>query len=521
VPDFAATLTTQAEQDANDRNVDFLRSRDSYSRRRPLYLSPAEFDQPPARDHIEIEAQRRMRRALLHRRRYTPAQLQEIDRQNETSPAVRAALRQPVSYQGWAPGGSDTEVEDEETTRTRTTIQRQDTDDRGFGPVWRRLQRMQSEQMELQLRDSRLNSSGQSHFVEDGSGEPTTTDASLRTTALLQSIRRSANRFPPRSLSPNSLYRLQLSILEDQDGAPLTRQRNNESTSLRPLDLPDQDTPRTRITPREPRTRTTDPPNQSEVSHWLEEAIKYLERLRYCDTHSERMSSAADSPFLQGEYFMPDLGDFLIDTTIIDPPPQSSWLRVGGVFSGSQHASGGCGLPTYQVTSSRTRRTTSGRHPTLSGSASLSTRLPTTSSAPLRSLISSAPDSGDSWPVKVTINSVDYSTMTLSGTMEAFNVPRKSLPPAEASITTFLEGEIIDFNRYTLETKSFSAGADIDSTYWRKLEPFKELGGEEIARKLVSVRWLREELGKKWILMRWKGKFLASEKAESHGGLEC
>lgn len=107
--------------------------------------------------------------------------------------------------------------------------------------------------------------------------------------------------------------------------------------------------------------------------------------------------------------------------------------------------------------------------------------------------------------------------MTLSGTMEAFNVPQKThlnSPPKESSITTFLEGEIIDFNRYTLETKSFPADPSVDSTYWRKLEPFKGLSDGECVRRLVSARWLREELRRGWVLMRWKGEISRSPVAQ-------
>lgn len=114
-------------------------------------------------------------------------------------------------------------------------------------------------------------------------------------------------------------------------------------------------------------------------------------------------------------------------------------------------------------------------------------------------------DGDERWPVKVTIHSVDYDSMTLSGTMEAFNVPDKSSPTRESSISTFLEGEILDFKRYTLETKSFKANAHVDGTYWRELAPFRDLPEEEIVKALVSKKWLTEELSKKWILMRWKG----------------
>jgi hypothetical protein len=96
--------------------------------------------------------------------------------------------------------------------------------------------------------------------------------------------------------------------------------------------------------------------------------------------------------------------------------------------------------------------------------------------------------------------------MTLSGTMEAFNVPDKSSPTEKSSITTFLEGEIIDFNTFTLETKSFQAGARVDGMYWRKLPPFNDLGDDEaMVKALLSKEWLENELMRKWILMRWKG----------------
>ena len=114
-------------------------------------------------------------------------------------------------------------------------------------------------------------------------------------------------------------------------------------------------------------------------------------------------------------------------------------------------------------------------------------------------------DGDEKWPVKVTIHSIDYNSMSLAGTMEAFNVPDKSSPSCESGITTFLEGEIIDFNIHTLETKSFDANARVDGTYWRKLEPFKKLTDDEIVKALLSKKWLTEELSNKWILMRWKG----------------
>ena len=521
MPDFAATLTTQAEQDADDDNVSFLRTAESHSRRRSPYLNPAEFDYPPARDHSEREAQRRMRRAIAQQhRRYTPAQLQELDRQNDASPGPRTELRHPVGYQGWAPGTSDSEGVDFPELSREQRLQLERTHRIRDEAVRRQLVSMQREQLASQLaeRDSGVNW-GQSHFIEDGSAgaEPTTTEASLRTTALLQSVRRHA-RFSTRSreqLENYILERERSNQLNDElGGAPLTRQRTLETPTRRAQREHEEQEARirSRISATERARHGIPSESPPDSSHWLEEAIKYLERVRFCDTLTERFASAAEAGFSQSKYFT-DLDDFILDTTTIPPPPESSWLKVGGVFSGSQHAAGGAGLPSYQVTSRHYRQPASSRSNPQIVPYAPSTSTPHTPSSQPPTLISAAvslaSSTSDCWPVKVTINSIDYNNMTLSGTMEAFNVPQKThinSPPKESSITTFLEGEIIDFNRYTLETTSFPADASVDSTYWRKLEPFKGLSDGECVRRLVSARWLREELRRGWVLMRWKGE---------------
>ncbi|CAI6333044.1 unnamed protein product [Periconia digitata] len=125
----------------------------------------------------------------------------------------------------------------------------------------------------------------------------------------------------------------------------------------------------------------------------------------------------------------------------------------------------------------------------------------------------------DRWPVKVTIHSVDYEQMSLSATMEAYNVPshphqHQSLLAATgegnasftrtSSITTYLEGEILDFNTHTLLTESFQSTAHNDATYWSKLPPFEIYSDAELRHNLSSIRWFEDVLSKEWILMRWK-----------------
>jgi len=107
--------------------------------------------------------------------------------------------------------------------------------------------------------------------------------------------------------------------------------------------------------------------------------------------------------------------------------------------------------------------------------------------------------------------------MTLSGTMEAYNIPDKTATNQGAHIITFLEGEIIDFNTHTLETKNFKADAEIDSTYWRELQPFKSLTDDEIVKNLVSKRWLTENLARGWILMRWKERCFVTPSHSQQG----
>ncbi|MCJ1389514.1 hypothetical protein MMC18_002371 [Xylographa bjoerkii] len=554
VPDFAATLITQAEQDANDDNVSFLRTpmssfnsgpSEPQSRRRSPYLSAADFDNPSARDHAERESQRRMRRAVLQHRRYTPSQLHELDQSlgpsqgmlTASTPGLGTALsRNSVGYQGWAPGTSDNEVDEVQLTlgsQMRSLVRQQTQLNQNIAA--RRLQEEAANAELAQHRRPFVSAATadweQSHFDEDGSGEPTTTESSLRTTALLQSVRRHA-RFSTRSRNQLESYILER---ERTGQANEERERQSSARQRRHATPPssnghqelatDLDANAQMVAMQRARLNIAIE-NHPNVFRWLEEAIKYLERLRFCDTYSERISSAAEGGFLRGEYLTHNHDDFILDTTTISPPPESSWLKVGGIFSGSQHAAGSL-LPTNQVTNRPTRRTALAPWTSdVSSPSILGSPLNAILGGPLNadtarisynSTIRASATSDDTWPVKVTINSIDYSTMTLSGTMEAFNVPRKTLPPQEHSITTFLEGEIIDFNLYTLETKSFTADASVDSTYWRKLEPFKHLTDKEIVSNLVSIKWLREELGKKWILMRWKEKCFVTPSDEDSG----
>ncbi|KAJ9608463.1 hypothetical protein H2200_007451 [Cladophialophora chaetospira] len=103
----------------------------------------------------------------------------------------------------------------------------------------------------------------------------------------------------------------------------------------------------------------------------------------------------------------------------------------------------------------------------------------------------------DRWPVKVTINTIDWDAMTVTGMMSASHMPDKmssvhqssSTPEAAASsMSSFFTGEIIDFRRQPLETEKEGrdyevGGLDVDARYWQRLGPFK--------REIDRVRHLR------------------------------
>jgi hypothetical protein len=229
----------------------------------------------------------------------------------------------------------------------------------------------------------------------------------------------------------------------------------------------------------------------------LGETIHYLERIRYSNSLEESMLAVADSrlPISMDNKAWRDT-DFILYTPNIEPPAACSWLRSGMAFSGCQRAaSAGCSVLSQRINSPRAPS-----EPVIVNGSD-TTRVSVSTTSGRRYL---ANNRDENWPVKVTIHQINHDDMTLSGTMEAYNIPDKTSPTHDAHIVTFLEGEIIDFNNHTLETKNFKADADIDSTYWRELQPFKDLTDAEMARNIVSRKWITEELSKGWILMRWK-----------------
>lgn len=247
----------------------------------------------------------------------------------------------------------------------------------------------------------------------------------------------------------------------------------------------------------------------------LDEVIRYLEQVRFCASEEESLSlywgKTVNYIFMQVFLTAGLKEDLLLHPKTIPPPVETSWLRVGGVFEGTQHASGGPSTLRRRVPQSLhdDLSSTVGTPGQLAGATSAHGAGGSTSHHPSTYQclvgVSDGREQFDRWPVKVTIHSVDYETMQLSGEMEAFDVPDRSAPECKSSITTYLEGEIIDLDQHTLETKNFRSTSRIDAIYWRKLEPFRCYDELELVEKLMSRRWMTDHVSRQWILMRWKG----------------
>ncbi|KAF2107399.1 vacuolar import and degradation protein-domain-containing protein [Lophiotrema nucula] len=525
VLNLAATLTTQAEDEANETHIRPLR---------PSHQEHEEWRAERARErlrHLE-----RQRDDLDHRDRLRRV-MSRLSRIHDT-PAYGDRIPSQNSLYDWSPAN---EADDEdELDQILAELRREQP--HTHPEILRVLGRSQLDSE----RQARMRTSSLSSRLMSSPQPSQSADSSARSAALLQSARRhprlsartrdymqrynadrdSASRSPHHS-EPQERY----------SGSDSVRQAAMQRLSERRTSL-DRDRDRDMLARVDSYRRSyLDRSTPTTSSPMLEQAIKYLSRIRYSNTVDDSLSCALDVGVLSKEYFCEENPDFVLDTFTLPPPAESSWLAPGAVLSGCQHATSvtstvtsgtnGSSTTMYRLRNneSMTSTTFDPSRPWLSHSYTPPHR---------RSLYASGPETPyhagpetvtthspqqDRWPVKVTIHSVDYSKMSLSATMEAYNVPSHphshqsfltnaldaaSLVTRTSSITTYLEGEILDFNQHTLLTESFKSSPSNDATYWRKLPPFQKFTDEELVRKLTSRRWVTEELNRDWILMRWK-----------------
>ncbi|KAL9576709.1 MAG: hypothetical protein Q9212_006877 [Teloschistes hypoglaucus] len=574
VPDLASTLTTsQAEQDANDANdanVSFLRT--------PLL----EDDIPPVRSNHQLRglseyyAQQRNRASDGHdienqgrspgaaasdRRPYSRSELRQDLRQLHERVSV-AAQRPSSRYQGWAPplqnGRSESDNWPGLPTMSASSAEFYNEQRRALLSTAR------------QIRETTRESSASGTRSNPSNSILANSDHSLRTAALLQSVRRNPQ-FSARSRSLLQNHNRETEDLGQEGGSrdpqAMSEARRRAALASTRGGRQQDDSPGTLTTLHDLARRDMlanryqgllddDTRRWQGPSKWhLDDAIRYLERLRFCDSYQESVSSAAAGGFVKEEFFTDSHDDFILDTTMIDPPAESSWLKIGGIFSGQQHAyrlgpssasarnrpglrgnrnyipqlGQAQALPTNRhsfsyVTQVNLASRTSGtrtriRAPT-NGNDNASFPSPHFRSIPLNAaaerITQTSSGNKERWPVKVKIHSIDYESMTLTGSMEAYDVPDKEGTVKTPMIMTYLEGEIIDFNKHTLETKHYDTDGNTDSLYWRMLEPFSKLTDDEIVQGLLSKKWMKEQLREKYILMRWKEKcFVSPEEASA------
>jgi hypothetical protein len=370
------------------------------------------------------------------------------------------------------------------------------------------------------------------HLTSTSTSNPTTGAAaadSLRSAAILQAVRRHP-RFSARTREYLQRYN------QDRDSETMrdaAREAARETANLRRSTQDPWGSTRARYEAARNTQAQAQSQSQSQLQSQLqpsnvapiiEHTVNYLSRIRHANTVDESLNCALEAGFLSKDYFCIQYADFLTDTFSIPPPQETSWLAPGAVLSGCQHATASTStspLPPSQLPPPPRPWLST----TYSTPRSLTSYLSPNAPPPdTHTQTSSLSAHQDRWPVKVTIHAVDWASMSLSATMEAYNVPshphQHSLPSAQqytrtSSITTYLEGEILDFNTHTLLTESFKSNAANDALYWRKLPPFRDMEDEDVVRSLTSRRWW-EGANRDWVLMRWKERcFVKSLRRDS------
>lgn len=320
------------------------------------------------------------------------------------------------------------------------------------------------------------------------------------------------------------------------------------------------------------RTSPTSPP-----SPFLEDAVAYLDCLRACSSYEDSLSAAVDHGLALKDFFADNHDDFMTSTCQCPAPPPSSLLQPGAVFEGTQNTASprdsedtayrSLGLGSSSMYANDASRAFDATRPWLSHTP---TSPPTYTGRMNDPWSNSYKPFQDRWPVKVIIQAVDYEKMTMAGIMEAYDVPTTtnsvailasssfsrtnqpvSTPHSEPSyqhstvskrafpITTYLEGQIIDFSTHSFltpapgQSSSFRGegttlprhqaqeitfpptSAVTDAANWRNLPPFNTMkSDEEVARTLLS-RSRMQAIMAEWIFMRWKERCFIHLKSDS------
>lgn len=127
---------------------------------------------------------------------------------------------------------------------------------------------------------------------------------------------------------------------------------------------------------------------------FLDNAITYLDRLRNCHDYEQALFAAIETGFGTKEFFADKHDDFTMSVRDPCSPAPSSWLKAGVGYHGSQSMTGV-------------------RYPRAPSLSNLNRSEQNATQTFVRR---------QQWPVKVNLEHVDLSDLTLTGTMMAYNV---------------------------------------------------------------------------------------------------
>lgn len=588
VPDLAATLHTQAADEADEANVSFLRdsleSLESLDQgtRRGNYVDPQRdprregYQDPsqsaPTSQNSQETAEDLSRRERLQRiltrlnRLHEPAAPTGLAYSNRTPSPNRQSIYD------WAPSYDDRNPpSDNELDAILNELRRQQPD---MHPEILRVPsqtRRERESNETPAPSSVGQTSTEARQrIRERERERRRRETewiNLRTRAALQRSRREG--------SPSTTARMLRYVMErERSGLSEEEERARGSGWFRPspsreageerrrMELNAEGRERERqerveafrrgylaenVASRLPRISTPPAHAASTPCMFLENAMKYLSKLRSCSRYEDSFDIAIDHGLATKEFFADKHDDFIMDLECMPAIPYSSWLQPGTVFEGEQYAGNGSSASTLHARNST--HTVEQINPNYGPRANLDHPPGSTHVAPFdaqrpwlshtfvppRSKHPTSEPACDHWPVRVILHSIDPLTMTLQGTMEAYDVPQhpsnlsilpsttsdRSVPRAgkkHAPITTYLEGQILDLRNWSFLTPSPSspkstgpgdvcfpaASTAIDASNWRKLPPFNALASDDETARLFLSQARMQEVNEQYIFMRWK-----------------
>ncbi|KTW31458.1 hypothetical protein T552_00100 [Pneumocystis carinii B80] len=120
----------------------------------------------------------------------------------------------------------------------------------------------------------------------------------------------------------------------------------------------------------------------------------------------------------------------------------------------------------------------------------------------------------DERKIKVIIQDINFSKMSVSGQIEMFDT--SDIDFNRSSIIIWWDGEIVDFvSYYNLLAVKRDIAWKTDAAYWRKLEPFKGMDDYEFFNLLFAKDKIID-ICSKYIFMRWKeSEFIGPSMFES------